>query len=76
MRQCWDVPEGSKWRRTRKMGCFRANFSIPPFIMLVLNVMMPAWDEGASVCFVHVYIWQAYHLDRATERHLRSFETR
>jgi hypothetical protein len=25
-----------------KIGCFSANFSIPPLMMLVLKVMMPA----------------------------------
>lgn len=27
---------------TRKMGCFNANFSTPPLMMLVLKVMIPA----------------------------------
>lgn len=28
--------------QTRKIGCFSANFSTPPLIMLVLKVMIPA----------------------------------
>ena len=30
---------------TRKIGCFRANFSTPPFMMLVLKVIIPAWTN-------------------------------
>ena len=30
---------------TRKMGCFKANFSTPPLMILVLKVMMPAYDK-------------------------------
>lgn len=30
-------------KRTKKIGCLRANFSIPPLIMLVLKVIIPAY---------------------------------
>lgn len=55
---------------TKKMGCFKANFSTPPLMMLVLNVMIPAWkphqwgqDETTE---------NAHHFNGATEGQLRS----
>lgn len=36
-------------RRTRKMGCLSANFSTPPLMTDVLNVMMPAYQGTRAV---------------------------
>lgn len=31
---------------TKKIGCFKANFSTPPLMTLVLRVRIPAWHNG------------------------------
>jgi hypothetical protein len=54
---------------TKNIGCFKANFSTPPLIILVLNVMIPACKKKVPRRW-YVTIVIAYHLNGSAERHL------
>ena len=58
-------------RRTRKIGCFSANFSIPFLMMLQLNVMIPAYALSSDPRFTIDPSLFSYHLNRSAERHLQ-----
>ena len=55
---------------TKNIGCFKANFSTPPLITLVLNVMIPACQKKVPRRW-YVTIAIAYHLNGSAERHLK-----
>ena len=55
---------------TKNIGCFKANFSTPPLIILVLNVMIPACKKkGLRRWYGTIAI--AHHLNGSAERHLK-----
>ena len=66
----WTTILECNWGFTRKMGCFNANFSTPPLIMLVLNVMIPA-STGLSISTITFRIRRtADHFNGTAGQHL------
>lgn len=57
--------------RTRNIGCFSANFSTPPLMMLVCSVMIPACRTECEPFLMRgQHLTVPYHLNGTAERHL------
>ena len=54
---------------TKKMGCFSANFSTPPLMMLVLKVTIPAYTEVSDRRTNTLYVF-FHHFDSSAEGQL------